>query len=122
MPILHQTLPGPGGRIINMGNVNGVDDSKPFEVPTGPYTTGAVQVKAVQDSSWGTGELTLEVSCDGLNWVTMPAWVGVSTATITADGLYGPLDLSGVEYLRLRVSTADSGLFVRAWFVGKGDA
>lgn len=122
MPINFVIFPGTGGRTINMTTVNGTDDAKPFEIPCGPYTTGSLQVKNVQDTSWASGTLTIEVSSDGLNWVTIPAWVGVSTSTITADGLYGPLDLSGVAFLRLRVSVAESNLYVRAWFVGKGDA
>lgn len=105
-----------------MTTTNGIDGAKPFVVATGPYTTGSFQVKNVQDSSWSTGVLTMEVSADGLNWVAMPAWVGVATNTITADGLYGPLDLSSIAFMRLRVSTAESGLYVRAWFTGKGDA
>lgn len=120
MPIRADVLPSVSGRVINMTNVNGTDGAHPFEVGVLPYTVGAIQIKNVQDTSWATGTLIAEVSADGLNWTACPSWVGLTSSTISADGLYGPLDLSGVAFFRLRVNAAESTLYVRAWFVGKG--
>ncbi len=109
-------------RIIDCTVTTGATpESEPFVIPVGPYLTGSIQSANQTDTSWASGILTIQVSNNAKDWATAPSWV-VSASTITADGITSLMDLSGILYLRVAVTTAEATLQVKLTFCGKGDA
>jgi hypothetical protein len=108
-------------RLIDCTTTTGVNQSAPFVVGVGPYLSGSFQAANETDTSWASGVITVECSNDGRVWQTIPSYI-LSASTITADGISNLMDLSGVMFLRFRVTTSESTLMVRITFCGKGDS
>jgi hypothetical protein len=107
------TLPGGTGDID--GNL--LNDFRAF--PVGPYVTGTIQAVAVV-GAWATAVLTIERSNDGATWVaTSPSATTIGASTT----MTGTIDVSGINFLRARVSTGEgAALTIKLVACFKGDA
>lgn len=76
------------------------DTSQAVELNVETADTMAVQ-RHVFSGAWGSGEITLEVSCDGQTFVAFPTPV-----TYSSDGIDTGVDVKPYARVRARVSTA----------------
>jgi hypothetical protein len=106
-------LPGGTGNI----DANVAGDWRAF--PVGPYVTGTIQAVAVV-GAWATAVLTVERSNDGTTWVaTAPSATTIGASTTMTN----TIDVSGINFLRARVSTVESAaLTIKLVACFKGDA
>jgi len=106
---------------LDIGVLSGLDDRTRFEFGVSELATGSLQFDLLT-GSWGTGVLTIECSNNGREWNAIPSYV-LSASTRAAAGITNLMDVSGIGYLRVRVTTANaSSAFVRVTFAGKGDS
>lgn len=99
------------------GDLDGNTVNSEWVVPVREYTVATVQGYSVSNS-WTTAVVTFERSNDGSAWAAFPTAV-----TLTADGFTSVMDVSGIAFIRARVSTAKgSALLIRLVACMKGDA
>lgn len=77
-------------------------------VRLGGRMTIAVYVAALDQATWNSGVLTLEVSPTGSEWFSAVTLNGSAPETLTGDGFTDDIYVGEMEYARLRATTAAS--------------
>jgi hypothetical protein len=67
-----------------------------------------VCAEATQTATWNSGVLTVQVSPDGVVWLTAVYVNGGAVGTLTANGVIDGIYVGDVRYVRLATTTAAS--------------
>lgn len=84
------------------------DISEASIVKVGDRVTLAVYAASLEDATWNSGVLTLQVSPDGTEWFPAVTLNGAQAETLTADGFIDDIYCGDAVYARLSVTTAAS--------------
>jgi hypothetical protein len=94
----------------------GRTDPAVWLIPVGPWSVGAVQVVAAHNLS-GAWTLKVQQSVSG----SAPSDFATALSTASAPYMTSPLDLSGVGFLHVSVTTDGTDGYLDVHFVGKSD-
>ena len=83
--------------------------------PVGPFITGTIQVEAVGRDAWTSAVVKIRRSNNGVTFVDFP-----SPIQLSADGITPGLDLTGVGWVSIEVTTVNgAALLLNCWGVFK---